>query len=95
MNFITANEVVIQLVSKIEKERIAQNIKQAEFAQKTGIAYGTYRNFLDKQTISLHNFIVILQTLGLDKELNSLLEQNTIPSIKSMQVKQKQRVKNS
>ncbi len=77
----TSKEILILLSNKIEKERISQNISQKDLAAKSGISYGTYRNFIDIQTISLINFISIFHTLGLYSEINSMVKIDDIKTI--------------
>ncbi len=93
----TSKEILIMLSKKIEKERIKQNISQKDLALKVGISYGTYRNFLDIQTISLINFIAIFHTLGLYSEINAMVKNDntkTITQLKEIK-KIKKRVRGS
>ncbi len=68
----TQNEIIEILAKKIENSRIRKDITQKELAQKAGITYGSYRNFLDIQKISLKNFLSILHVLGLMSEIEEL-----------------------
>jgi len=68
----TPTEIIVLFAKKIESVRIDKNITQKELALRAGIAYGSYRNFIDIQKISLINFISILQTLDLVSELEQL-----------------------
>ena len=68
----TPIEIIELLAKKIEAVRINKNITQKELALKAGITYGTYRNFIDIQKISMINFIALLQTLDLIAELEKL-----------------------
>ena len=77
----TSKEILVMLSDKIEKERISQNISQKDLASKSGISYGTYRNFIDIQTISLMNFISLFHTLGLYSEINSMVKIENIKTI--------------
>ena len=68
----TPTEIIILFAKKIESVRIDKNLTQKELALRAGITYGSYRNFIDIQKISLINFISILQTLDLISELEQL-----------------------
>ena len=84
LEFNTPVEVIKMLIQKIEQVRIQKKMTQKEFASKAGIAYGTYRSFLDLNNISLHNFIAIYQVLGFYDELNTLVKINKTKTIKEM-----------
>jgi len=68
----TPTEIIELLAKKIEAVRIDKNLTQKELAVRAGMTYGTYRNFIDIQKISLSNFIALLQTLDLISELEPL-----------------------
>ena len=68
----TPTEIIELLAKKIEAIRIDKNITQKDLALRTGITYGSYRNFIDIQKISLINFISLLQTLDLIFEIENL-----------------------
>lgn len=68
----TPVEIIELLAKKIEVVRIDKNFTQKELALRAGITYGSYRNFIDIQKISLVNFISLLQTLDLISELEQL-----------------------
>lgn len=85
----TSTEIVEMLVKKIEKTRKSKKITQKELASKAGIPYGTYRGLVDSNTISLVSFISIFQVLGLYNELNTLVENKKIKTIKEMKEEDK------
>ena len=87
----SSKEILIILSKKIERERIAQNISQKDLALRAGISYGTYRNFLDIQKISLLNFISLFHILGLYTELNTLVQSKKTKSIKELKENTKER----
>lgn len=80
----TPTEIIIILAKKIEALRIDKKITQKDFAKRAGVTYGTYRNFIDSQTISLANVISLMQTLGLYSELSSLVKTSEIKTIKEL-----------
>ena len=90
----TSSEILKMLSIKIEEERLDQNISQKELTAKAGISYGTYRNFLDIQKISLQNFISLFQVLGLYAELDTLVKKEKKKSIKELKenAKRKKRI---
>ena len=90
----TSSEILKMLSTKIEEERLDQNISQKELTAKAGISYGTYRNFLDIQKISLQNFISLFQVLGLYAELDTLVKKEKKNSIKELKenTKRKKRI---
>lgn len=93
----TPKEIIELLSKKVEDTRVRKNIKQKELAAKAGITYGSYRNFIDVQKISLINFISIIQTLDLLSELEDLTKikkPKTIQELKDKN-KTKQRVRGS
>jgi len=81
----TPTEIIELLTKKIEAIRIDKNITQKDLALRAGITYGSYRNFIDIQKISLINFISLLQTLDLIFEIENLTKikkQKTIAELK-------------
>jgi len=80
----TPSEIVVMLAKKIEATRIDKKITQKDFAKRAGVTYGTYRNFIDTQTISLANVISLMQTLGLYSELSSLVKTSETKTIKEL-----------
>ena len=80
----TTSEIIILLVKKIEQRRKNQKMTQKILAKKAGVSYGSYREFIDNNAISLTSFISILHVLGLFKELNDLLKDNEVKSIAQM-----------
>ena len=77
----TSKEILLMLSKKIESERIEQHISQKDLAAKSGISYGTYRNFIDIGKISLLNFISLFHTLGLYSEINTMVKKEKVQTI--------------
>jgi transcriptional regulator with XRE-family HTH domain len=80
----TPKEILKMLSRKVETKRIELNISQKDLASKAGLSYGTYRNFLDIQKISLLNFISLFHTLGLYSDLDTLTKLETVKTIKEL-----------
>jgi len=87
----TAIEINELLAKKIEAVRIDKNITQKELALRAGITYGSYRNFIDIQKISLINFISLLQTLDLIPELEQLTKIQKPKTIAELKAENKTR----
>ena len=58
------SEIATLLSTRIKKERIIQNIKQKELADKADVSIDILRNFEQKGKITLVNLISILRALG-------------------------------
>ena len=80
----TPSEIITLLVNKIEKRRKNQKMTQKVLAKKAGVSYGSYRELIDNNSVSLTSFISILHVLGLFKELNALVKDNEVKSIAQM-----------
>jgi len=80
----TPTEIIVLLVKKIEKRRKNQKMTQKVLAKKAGVSYGSYRELIDNNSVSLTSFISILHVLGLFKELNELVKDNEVKSIAQM-----------
>jgi len=87
----TPKEILKMLSRKVETKRIELNISQKDLASKAGLSYGTYRNFLDIQKISLLNFISLFHTLGLYLDLDTLTKLETVKTIKELKAEKSKR----
>jgi transcriptional regulator with XRE-family HTH domain len=87
----TTSEIITLLVNKIEKRRKNQKITQKNLAKKAGVSYGSYRELIDNNSISLASFISILHVLGLFRELNDLLKDNEVKSIAQMKAEDRRK----
>lgn len=83
----TPKEIIELIAKKIENSRIKKELTQKELARRAGITYGSYRNLIDIQKISLLNFIAILHSLGLLFELENLTTIKKPHSIEEMKNK--------
>jgi len=59
-----ADDAIEQIREIVRNERIAIGLSQKEFSEFIGIKYPTYRNFEQKGTITLKNFLVVLNGLN-------------------------------
>ena len=87
----TPSEIIALLVKKIEKRRKKQKMTQKVLAQKAGVSYGSYRELIDNNSVSLVSFISILHVLGLFKELNVLVNDNEVKSIAQMKAEDRRK----
>jgi len=87
----TSSEIITLLINKIEKRRKSQKLTQKNLAKKAGVSYGSYRELIDNNSISLTSFISILHVLGLFKELNDLVKDNEVKSIAQMKAEDRKR----
>jgi len=72
-------------------KRKNQKITQKNLAKKAGVSYGSYRELIDNNSISLSSFISILHVLGLFKELNDLVKDNEVKSISQMKAEDRKK----
>ena len=84
IEFNTSTEIISLVVLKIEKTRKRKKITQKELALKSDVSYGSYRDMVDKKSISLKNFISILHVLNMFTELKCLVENREIKTIAQM-----------
>lgn len=87
----TPSEIIALLVKKIEKRRKNQKMTQKVLAKKAGVSYGSYRELIDNNSVSLISFISILHVLGLYKELNELVKDNEVKSIAQMKAEDRRK----
>ena len=87
----TPTEIIAILVKKIEKRRKNQKMTQKVLTKKAGVSYGSYRELIDNNSVSLASFISILHVLGLFQELNNLVKDNEVKSIAQMKAEDRKR----
>lgn len=87
----TPIEIIELLAKKIEAVRIDKNLTQKELASRAGITYGSYRNFIDIQKLSLINFISLLQTLDLISELEQVIKIQKAKTIAELKAENRSR----
>ena len=89
IEFNTPTEIISLAVSKIEKVRKKKKITQKELSLKSGVPYGSYREMVDNKSISLKNFISILQVLDMFTELKCLVKNTEVKTIAQMREEDK------
>ena len=87
----TPSEIISILVKKIEKRRKNQKMTQKVLAKKAGVSYGSYRELIDNNSVSLASFISILHVLGLFQELNNLVKDNEVKTIAQMKAEDRKK----
>lgn len=66
-------EIAHEIGRRAKALRKASKMTQKEFAEFSGIPFGTYMRFEQSGEISFQNFIIIMQRLGRIEELESIL----------------------
>lgn len=75
INYFTTNDEIAKLLSlRIKDERVIQNLKQEQLAQKSGVKIGIIRNFEQNSKITLNNLISILRALQKQDIFNELFD---------------------
>ncbi|OYU46190.1 MAG: transcriptional regulator [Burkholderiales bacterium PBB4] len=65
----TVPEVCLALGERLRAHRLAQNLQQAELAQRSGVSKLTILNLENKGAVTLHSFIQVVRALGLVDEM--------------------------
>ena len=77
----SAQEICQQLAARCRTLRLAANVGQRELAARAGVSFGTVRRFERGESVSLENFVRILEALGHAGEMSSILEHDPGMSI--------------
>ena len=72
------SEVVHELGTRLQQQRLRQNLTQAELAQRVGISVPTVSNLENGKNTSLETFIAVVFALGLQQELQELFSRRTM-----------------
>ena len=75
------DKIEASLCTRLESERLRQNITQAELARQAGISVRTVRRMEKGEGISLATFIRVLKALRIEDRLEALLPQQEISPI--------------
>lgn len=67
--FASTMEICQALGGRLRAQRLAQNLQQAELAQKAGVSKLTIINLEKKGSVTFHSFIQVVRALGLLDEL--------------------------
>ena len=68
----TTPEVGQVLGERLRAHRLAQNLQQAELAQRAGVSKLTILHLENRGSVTLHSFIQVVRALGLVDELAPL-----------------------
>ncbi|OUY06200.1 helix-turn-helix domain-containing protein [Acinetobacter populi] len=72
--FKSSNEVVKLLCDRLRKERLNQQMTQAEVAQRAGVGVNTVSNLEAGKNVSFENLVKVAMVLGRLKELEQLFQ---------------------
>jgi len=75
-------EICQQLAGRSRTLRLTLNISQSELAARAGVSFGTVRRFERGESISLENFVRILEALGHAGDMLKVLEHSATSSIR-------------
>ncbi len=78
---LSEEEIAQNIATQAKELRVAKNLTQKAFAEKSGIAYMTYCKFERTGKISLLGFLKVLRHLGRLKDISCILEMSSIESI--------------
>lgn len=74
LTFTKPSEVVELLCQRLRKERLAQQMTQAEVAARAGVGVNTLSNLENGQNTSFETLVRIAMVLGRVKELEALFQ---------------------
>lgn len=72
------HEVVAELGTRLQKQRLQQNLTQAALAKKLGVSVPTISNLENGKNTTLETFISVVFALGLQTELQDLFNQPSL-----------------
>lgn len=82
LRFATPSEIAEELGRRAKLLRVnTLRMSQKAFAEKIGMAYGTYQQFEQKGKIRLEDFILVVTHLGRVGELGELLKAPGVTSL--------------
>lgn len=76
LSFSKPSEIVELLCQRLRKERLAQQMTQAELAARAGVGVNTLSNLENGQNTSFETLVRIAMVLGRVKELEALFQPN-------------------
>ena len=74
LTFTKPSEIVELLCQRLRKERLAQQMSQADVAARAGVSVNTLSNLENGQNISFETLVRIAMVLGRVKELEVLFQ---------------------
>lgn len=72
--FATPNEIVKALCERLRKERLAQQLTQADVAARAGISANTVSNLEAGKNVAFENVVRVAMLLGRASELEALFK---------------------
>lgn len=74
LTFASSNEIVRALCERLRKERLAQQLTQADVAARAGISANTVSNLEAGKNVAFENVVRIAMLLGRANELEALFK---------------------
>ena len=74
VSFLTSTEICMLLAKRIRLERLAQNLRQQDIAERANISLPTYILFEKTGQISLERLVKIIRALGKIDTLSGFLD---------------------
>ncbi|MBS0339315.1 MAG: helix-turn-helix transcriptional regulator [Proteobacteria bacterium] len=68
----TTSEIGTEIGQRLQAQRLAQNLTQAEVAARAGVSKGTVQNLESKGQATLESLVKVVMALGLVSELSGL-----------------------
>ena len=84
-SLITPEEVSKNLATRLKQIRLNKKWKRSTLAKRSGVTEASLKRFEQTGEVSLKNFLKLIFTLGRLDEVDNLLCQNTIQSIKDLE----------
>lgn len=91
----TNQSILLEIVARARRKRLAMNITQKVLAEKAGIHFNSVVRFEKGKTVSLMAFIQVLRVLGELDSLNAFLPDPGISPVQLMKFKGRERVRAS
>ena len=83
--FLSSGDVSQRLAERVRALRVEQNLSRAELAARCGLSVGTLQRFEGGHTISLDNFVRLVQGLGRLDDLVDVLADRPAVTIEHLE----------
>ena len=87
----TDDAVLKELGHRLRRQRLNQNISQADLAKKAGVSQATLRNAESGNGSSMTTFVRLLRALGMLDRLETLLPEPEVSPLQLLRLKGKGR----
>lgn len=86
--FTTNNDIIMLLAQRVKEYRLAARMSQKEMAELSGVGLATISHFEQGQNVNmtLNNFISLLRTIGMERQMEELLPKLPIPPMALKQI---------